>query len=77
MLVNKKDGAYIQAGDSMGSGVGGSAEISCIGDNCDSCRPDIIWVGGSWLPLIYCKCLSGGGICNMTVTITISINVGI
>jgi hypothetical protein len=58
-----------------GPGAGGSATITCTGNPCNSCYPDITWPAGKWFPLIICKCEDPGGICNMSVSFSININI--
>ncbi len=79
MLVNVRNEAYIVAGEKDsggGTGIGGSATVTCIGNPCASCTPTIQWVSGGWLPIIVCHCNDPEGLCNMEVTFTVNINVG-
>jgi hypothetical protein len=61
--------------DSSVPGGGGSLEITCTGDNCSACTIDIKWLSGNWMPLVYCKCLSGGGTCDMTIKLVIKVEI--
>ncbi len=58
-----------------GPGAGGSATFTCVGNPCDSCYPDITWPAGRWFPLIVCKCNDPNGICNMSVSFSINVNI--
>lgn len=59
-----------------GPGGGGSLEIQCIGVDCNSCVPDIKWVNGNWMPIVYCRCQQpGGGQCNMITKVIFHIEV--
>ncbi len=76
MLVKVKNEFVISPNppgtEAAGPGIGGSLEIQCIGDNCSACLPNIKWINGQWMPLVYCECISpGGGKCNMTSKLVI------
>lgn len=60
-----------------GPGAGGSATITCTGNPCNSCYPEITWPSGNWLPLILCMCNEPEGICNMSVSFSINVNIGL
>jgi hypothetical protein len=79
LLVKIKDKVFIVENPpqtmSAGGGTGGSFEITCIGVDCNSCVPNIKWVSGTWLPVVYCECKDGGGgICNMTSRLIVQVN---
>jgi hypothetical protein len=81
MLVRVKDDAFIVENppetDSPGPGAGGSFEVQCLG-SCPTCMPVIRWVGGSWLPIVYCDCTQGNsGDCTMISKLTISVKIGL
>jgi hypothetical protein len=84
LLVKIKNEVFIVKGSSekspgssmTGPGAGGSATISCIGNPCDSCTPEVTWPAGNWLPLIICACNSGGH-CNMSISFSVNINIGL
>ncbi len=80
MLVKNKNDFFIVENppqvESSTPGGGGSLEIQCIGSDCNSCVPDIKWISGTWLPVVYCKCLApGGGNCNMTSKLIIHVDI--
>ena len=80
MLVKIKNDAYIVENlpetPLTSPGGGGSLEILCIGIDCNSCVPNIQWVSGYWLPVVYCECIpSGSGICNMTSKLVIHVEI--
>lgn len=80
MLVKIKNDAYIVENLSetttSSPGGGGSLEIQCIGIDCNSCVPNIKWVTGYWLPVVYCECIpNGSGICNMTSKLIIHVDI--
>jgi len=79
MLVAANNEVFIAAGspvNSSGPGGGGSFEITCMG-SCPTCMPNIRWVSGYWLPVVYCECTQGEqGECTMVSKITIHVNVG-
>lgn len=58
-----------------GPGAGGSATITCTGNPCSSCYPDISWPAGRWFPLIVCKCEDPAGVCNMTMSFSINVSI--
>jgi hypothetical protein len=60
-----------------GPGGGGSATITCTGNPCNACYPDITWPAGKWFPLIICRCQDPSGICNMSVSFSINIQIGL
>ena len=78
VLVIVNNEAFIQEGTPEsspgGPGAGGSFEISCFGD-CQSCLPNIQWVGGSWLPVVFCECRMGEGNCHMSCKLVIHVSV--
>jgi hypothetical protein len=80
MLVKIKNDAFIVENPSEpspnGPGGGGSLEIQCIGVSCNICVPNIRWIGGNWMPEVYCECRSGGGgECNMICKIIVHIDI--
>jgi hypothetical protein len=58
-------------------GIGGSATYTCIGNPCTNCDIDITWPSGSWFPDASCDCAGPEGDCNMTVSLTFSLKVGL
>jgi hypothetical protein len=56
------------------AGGSGSLEITCTGEDCSICVPNVRW-GSSWIPEVYCDCRAGGGKCNMTSKLVIKIDV--
>lgn len=84
LVIQKKDAFIIENPPEFlpesspgGPGGGGSATITCTGNPCNSCYPDITWPAGKWFPLIICKCQDPSGICNMSVSFTINIQIGL
>lgn len=81
MLVRSGNEAFIakpaEGDEAPGPGAGGSATYSCEGDPCPDCEIDIDWPSGSWLPNVECACSDPDGTCNMTVSVTITITVGL
>jgi len=80
LLVIINDLVFIVEGSPAGSpggpGAGGSYEVQCIGVDCNSCVPNIKWVGSYWLPVVYCECTqTGGGTCNMISKIIIHVEI--
>jgi len=62
--------------ESSGPGAGGSFEVQCMG-SCPTCMPNIKWVGGSWLPVVFCDCTQGNeGNCTMITKVVIQISAG-
>jgi hypothetical protein len=59
-----------------GPGGGGSATVTCTGNPCNSCHPEITWPVGRWIPLIVCICEDPEGFCNMSITFSVNINIG-
>lgn len=82
MLVNMNNQAYIVARPDdqppIGPGAGGSITYTCTGDPCTNCDIKITWPAGSWTPQVECICKDqGGGTCNMTVSFTVSVKIGL
>jgi hypothetical protein len=81
LLVNIDHIAYIVTTDPnspvMGPGGGGSATVTCTGNPCNQCMPNLQWNSGSWLPHVTCECMSPDGKCNQTVSVSFGINVGL
>ena len=81
MLVVIGKEAYIVAGEPgspvTGPGIGGSVTVTCTGNPCTQCTPIIEWVNGDWLPVIICTCLNPDGHCNMTISVTLNVEVGL
>ncbi|MBW6460349.1 MAG: hypothetical protein K0B08_07215 [Bacteroidales bacterium] len=83
LLANINNNVYIVANpvnpiNAPGPGVGGSVTYTCTGEPCSNCDIKITWPAGSWTPDILCVCKdSGGGICNLSVSVTFKINVGL
>ena len=83
LLVKIKDDVFIvenqqkSEASEIGPGSAGSATISCTGDPCNRCYPEISWPEGIWFPIIICRCDEQGGYCNMSLTVTININIGL
>lgn len=80
LMFSMQDDVFIVAQPSYqtdGPGVGGSATYSCIGDPCENCNLVITWPSGSWKPDVSCNCQTAGGLCNMTVTITVNVKIGL
>jgi hypothetical protein len=80
MLIKIKGDVFIvenPPGTPINSAGGeGSIEITCTGIDCSQCVPNIRWVGGNWMPEVYCECRSGGGgKCNMTCKVIIKVEV--
>ena len=79
MLVVSGNEAFIAetpAESSSGPGGGGSFEVQCLG-SCPTCLPNIKWIAGHWLPMVFCECTQGEqGECTMISKIVIHINVG-
>lgn len=78
MLIKIKNDFFIITNppgtDSSIPGAGGSLEIQCLGEDCNSCVPNIQWVPGTWMPRVYCQCqMPGGGTCNMTTKLVIKV----
>ena len=81
MLVNINNEAFIvpnpPAYSPGGPGGGGSVTYSCIGNPCDDCEISISWPAGSWLPDVSCGCSDPEGHCNMSVSYTVNVNIGL
>ena len=83
LLTNINNNVYIVANpvnpiNAPGPGVGGSFTYTCTGEPCSNCDIKITWPAGSWTPDVSCVCKdSGGGICNLSVSVTFKINVGL
>jgi hypothetical protein len=80
MLVKIRNDFYIVENqpktEAAGPGGGGSLEIQCVGDDCSACLPNIKWVPGNWMPVVYCECLlQGSGKCNMTSKAIIRVDI--
>lgn len=78
LVVDKKDVNIVTNPPNYspgGPGGGGSATVTCSGNPCETCYPDIQWISGRWLPIIVCKCQDPAGFCNMIISITFSINI--
>ena len=80
MLVKIKNDAFIIENPPeitpLTPGGGGSFEIQCTGIDCNSCVPNIKFVTGYWLPVVYCECIpNGSGICNMTSKLIIHVDI--
>jgi hypothetical protein len=80
LLVIIDGGVFIVEGSPAGSpggpGAGGSYEVQCLGVACNSCVPNIKWVGNYWLPVVVCECTqAGGGTCNMISKIIIHVEI--
>jgi hypothetical protein len=77
MLIKEKDDVFIiENPPATTPGGGGSVEITCTGVDCSQCVPNIRWTGNNWIPEVYCECRSGGGgKCNMSIKITVKIDV--
>jgi hypothetical protein len=80
VLVKDKNEAFIVENPAEsapgGPGAGGSATITCTGMPCNSCYPEITWPVGNWFPLIICKCNDPDGVCSMSVSFSINIQIG-
>gem|GEM_PF-2418934 len=82
LLANINNDVYIVANpdpqiNAPGPGAGGSVTYTCIGAPCSNCNIKVTWPPGSWLPTVSCFCKdSGGGECNMTVSVTFNVNIG-
>ncbi len=79
LLVKMRNDFFIVANppeiDSSVPGGSGSLEITCTGDNCTSCLIDVKWNPGSWMPTVFCRCVSGQGTCDMTTKLVIKVEV--
>lgn len=60
-----------------GPGGGGSVTITCIGNPCEDCEMNITWPSGSWIPDVSCSCDDADGHCNMSISYTVNVNVGL
>lgn len=80
VLVIYKNEVFLEEGTPEsspgGPGAGGSFEITCHG-SCPSCLPNIQWVNGGWLPVVYCECRMGEGTCMMSCKLVIQVSVGL
>ena len=81
MLVKVKNEVFIIENppeiDSAGPGGGGSATITCIGAPCASCQADVTWPSGNWFPVVSCICNDPDGQCNMSISFSINIHMGL
>jgi hypothetical protein len=80
MLMIYKNEAFIQEGTPEdfpgGQSAGGSFEVQCFG-SCPTCMPNIKWVSGNWLPMVYCECTGGeSGNCSMITKLVVSLELG-
>lgn len=79
MLVIINNQVFIVEGPEStpgGPGAGGSFEVQCFG-SCPTCLPNIKWINGNWLPVVYCDCTQGNsGECSMITKVIVHINVG-
>jgi hypothetical protein len=80
MLVVEKNQAYIEEGTPEstpgGPGAGGSFEVQCFG-TCLTCLPNVKWINGNWMPIVYCECVQGEGQCNMISKIVLQVNISL
>jgi hypothetical protein len=80
MLVNINNEAFIvryEPDAPVIPGIGGSATYTCAGAPCTDCEISATWPSGSWLPNVSCYCAAPEGECNMTISVTFSLKIGL
>lgn len=80
LLVNIKNEAFIvgyEPDAPVIPGIGGSTTYTCVGNPCSDCEINVNWPQGSWLPNVACNCEIPEGQCNMTVSVTFSLKIGV
>jgi hypothetical protein len=79
MLIIYKHDVFLEEGRPEipgGLSAGGSFEVQCFG-SCPTCMPNIKWVSGNWLPIVFCQCTGGeSGNCSMITKLVVSLELG-